>query len=346
MEHNIPDNQSIMPYVSQGIAVNDFARVDRLNSLIIEWLHEKYHHTQSTRTRDTYSDILMQYRAALQQQGLDLDRVDCLPQLVTTARAFSTFSARGKEVAVQTINQRLAVISSFYEFAKRNDLLEINPIDKIKRGKTLRYQGAHAMQPENVQTRLRSIDTSTLDGKRDRALLLVYLQTCRRLNEVGSLLWKHIQIDQQRQGQKGQIQEVVTLTFERCKGGKRMVDTLPAGVSAILLTWLRAYYAEEFPPDANAPVWVALASGGRNGKNRGNQLGPQAIADVCKKYLGTSKVHTTRHTGTLLRLTAGATVQDIKKQLGHDSLATTDYYIEVLLQGPDAYAEQVENLLL
>jgi site-specific recombinase XerD len=47
-----------------------------------------------------------------------------------------------------------------------------------------------------------------------------------------------------------------------------------------------------------------------------------------------------------LRLKAGASIQDIKKQLGHDSLATTDYYIEVLLQGPDAYGAQVESLLL
>jgi integrase len=76
------------------------------------------------------------------------------------------------------------------------------------------------------------------------------------------------------------------------------------------------------------------------------QLGTQAIGDICKKYLGTSKVHTTRHTGTLLRLKAGATVQDIKKQLGHDSLATTDYYVEILLQGPDKHATHVEAMLL
>lgn len=335
------DSQAIVPYRVQGVAINGAEQVERLQVVIVEWLHEKYQQTRSAKTREIYATTLSQYRAALQQQGLDLDRVDCLSQLVTTARAFSTFSARGKEVAIATSNQRLAVLSSFYEFAQRNDLLEVNPIDKIKRGKTLRYQGAHAIQPEIVQARLRSIDTSTLDGKRDRALLLVYLQTCRRLSEVATLMWRDIQIEA-----LGKDQEIVTLTFERCKGGKRMVDRLPPGVSQVLLTWLRTYYAETYPPASNTPLWVALASGGRNGKNRGNQLGNQAIADICKKYLGTSKVHTTRHTGTLVRLKAGATVQDIKKQLGHDSLATTDYYIEVLLHEPDAYASQVETLLL
>ena len=339
------EDLSPAPYQVHGVVVSDPERVGQLNLLIEEWLLEKYRQTRSKQTLETYRSTLAQYRAALQQQGLDLDREDRLAQLVTTARLFAAYSARGKDVAVATSNLRLATLSSFYEFAIRNDLVSVNPIDKIKRGKSQRYQGAHAMEPEIVQARLRSIDTSTLDGKRDRALLLVYLQTCRRLSEVAGLLWRDVQIDT-RTDAHGTAQALVTLTFERCKGAKTMVDQLPAGISNALLTWLRSYYGEELHLAPDTPLWVALAPGGRNGKNRGNQLGPQAIADICQKYLGTSKVHATRHTGTLIRLKAGATVQDIKKQLGHDSLATTDYYIEILLQGPDTHATQVESMLL
>ena len=339
------ENLSPVPYQVHGVVTSDQGRVSRLNLLIEEWLLEKYRQTRSKRTLETYRSILNQYRAALQQQGLDLDRQDRLAQLVTTARLFAAYSARGLDVAVATSNLRLATLSSFYEFAIRNDLLTVNPIDKIKRGKSQRYQGAHAMEPETVRARLRSIDTTTLDGKRDRALLLVYLQTCRRLLEVASLLWRDVQIETRANAQSSE-QELVTLTFERCKGAKVMVDQLPAGISHVLLTWLRSYYGEQLYLAPDTPLWIALAPGGRNGRNRGNQLGPQAIADICHKYLGTSKVHATRHTGTLIRLKAGATVQEIKKQLGHDSLATTDYYIEVLLQGPDMYATEVESMLL
>jgi len=339
------EDLSPVPYQVHGVVVGDPERVGRLNLLIEEWLLEKYRQTRSKQTLETYRSTLAQYRAALQQQGLDLDREDCLAQLVTTARLFAAYSARGRDVAVATSNLRLATLSSFYEFAIRNDLVSVNPIDKIKRGKSQRYQGAHAMEPEIVQARLRSIDTSTLDGKRDRALLLVYLQTCRRLSEVAGLLWRDVQIDTQTDA-TGAAQELLTLTFERCKGAKVMVDQLPAGISHALLTWLRSYYGEELYLAPGTPIWVALAPGGRNGRNRGNQLGNQAIADICKKYLGNSKVHATRHTGTFIRLKAGATVQDIKKQLGHDSLATTDYYIEILLQGPDKHATQVESMIL
>src|SRR5579884_1005155 len=110
-------------YETNSIIVNDPVRVKRLNLLIEEWLLEKYRQTRSSRTRETYRSILNQYRAALQQQGLDLDREDCLAQLVSTARLFAAFSARGKEVTVATSNLRLATLSSFYEFAVRNDLV-------------------------------------------------------------------------------------------------------------------------------------------------------------------------------------------------------------------------------
>lgn len=345
IEGSEDENLSPMPHKVHGIVTNDQGRVNRLNLLIEEWLLEKYRQTRSKRTLETYRSVLNQYRGALQQQGLDLDRQDRLAQLVTTARLFAAYSARGHDVAVATSNLRLATLSSFYEFAIRNDLLTVNPIDKIKRGKSQRYQGTHAMEPETVQARLRSIDTTTLNGKRDRALLLVYLQTCRRLSEVASLLWRDVQIETRASAQSGE-QELVTLTFERCKGAKVMVDQLPAGISHVLLTWMRSYYGEQLYLAPDTPLWIALAPGGRNGRNRGNKLGPQAIADICHKYLGTSKVHATRHTGTLIRLKAGATVQEIKKQLGHDSLATTDYYIEVLLQEPDIYAAEVESMLL
>lgn len=341
------ENESLtpVPYQVHGVVANDPEQVGRLNLLVEEWLLEKYRQTRSVRTRETYRSTLNQYRAALQQQGLDLDRLDCLAQLVSTARLFAAFSARGKEVTVATSNLRLAVLSSFYEFAIRNDLVSINPIDRIQRGKARRYQGAHAIEPETVQARLRSIDTTTVDGKRDRALLLVFLQTCRRLSEVSGLFWRNVRIDIQTDTH-GTVHELVTLTFERCKGAKVMQDQLPTGISRVLLLWLRDYYGDELSITPDTPLWVALAPGGHNGKNRGNRLGNQAIADVCKKYLGTSKVHTTRHSGTLARLKAGASVQDIKKQLGHESLATTDYYIEVLLHEPDAHASQVESMLL
>src|SRR5579863_6316551 len=122
MDSEFNETHDVAFYAASGIVVvnGDTEKLERLNLLIAEWLLEKYRQTQSVKTRDTYRSTLNLYRAALQQQGLDLDRVDCAPQLVSTARLFATFSARGKEVSVATSNLRLSVLSSFYEFAQRN----------------------------------------------------------------------------------------------------------------------------------------------------------------------------------------------------------------------------------
>src|ERR1700686_2392439 len=112
------EDEVLLPVPSQvhGVATNEPERVGRLNLLIEEWLLEKYRQTRSKRTLETYRATLSQYRAALQRQGLDLDREDSLPKLVSTARLFASFSARGRDVAVATSNLRLATLSSFYEF--------------------------------------------------------------------------------------------------------------------------------------------------------------------------------------------------------------------------------------
>src|SRR5215471_1592130 len=91
------EEETLLPvlYEVHGVATNDPGVVSRLNLLIEEWLLEKYRQTRSKRTLETYRQVLNQYRASLQQQGLDLDRQDCLAQLVTTARLFAAYSARG-----------------------------------------------------------------------------------------------------------------------------------------------------------------------------------------------------------------------------------------------------------
>src|SRR5258706_8065085 len=122
-ERDADELQALAPYEVHGVVINDLQRVGRLNLLIEEWLLEKYRQTRSGKTRETYRSILHQYRAALQQQGLDLDRQDCLVQLVSTARLFATFSARGKEVAVGNSNLCPSTPSSFFEVSVPKDLV-------------------------------------------------------------------------------------------------------------------------------------------------------------------------------------------------------------------------------
>lgn len=302
---------------------------------IAAWLHEKTQRSHSVKTRVAYADTLSVFRAALQQQGLDLDRVagqDERSAVALIAQQYAAWSRVGKQIAATTFNQRLAILSSFYEYAKRHELVEYNPIERIERAKVQAYGSAQPLGTSETAQGLQAIDRTSLQGRRDYALLAVLLQTGRRLSEVQALTWGNVKMSQGK----------VTLTFEHCKGDKTMVDTLAKPTSEALIAWLHRHYGRALGKLAKeTPLWVSLAKG----PSHGRQLGIQAIADICKKWLGTSKVHTMRHTFAHTMEAAGASVSEIQARLGHESLATTGRYLARLKQADNKHAETLAAML-
>lgn len=305
--------------------------------LIAEWLKEtcgKSSH-ESSKTRTAYTTGINDYRQAVVHCGYDLDQQtpDALLRLEIIAQEYAAFSRRGKPVAPATYNQRLAILSSFFEYAKRKRILLMNPIDTIKRDKVQAYANARAISPQKIAQGLHAIDRATLQGARDYALLSVFLQTGRRLSEVATLQRKHLFIE------FGEI----TLDFQHCKGGKVMADTLGAAASRALAKWLERYYRCSIDNvDGEAQVWVILS---RDKEDYGKSLGIQAIADICKKAFGTSSVHRLRHTFAHTMEEAGASVSEIQARLGHESLATTGRYLAQLKQAKNRHADVIASRL-
>lgn len=296
-------------------------------------------HKQSVKTYRAYLDTVSLFRSWLQQVGIDLD--GDVSQIALVAQAFASHTTNpNKDTASNnTHNQRLACLNSFYGYAiKRYLIMPLdneghvrNPIALVGRKKVQQYAGAHSLvlSPDEQVERIKAIDRNTPLGKRDYALLGVLLQTGRRLSEVASLQWQHVKISKRR----------ITLTFEHCKGDKTMVDELPLSISNALLAWLHEAYGPQLGAlDKHAPLWLTLSV---NTKQRGQALGIQAIADICEKRLGISKVHVTRHTWTLNMIEAGATLNEIQAHLGHESLATTGRYAGVLQSAKNRHADKL-----
>src|SRR5438445_1937696 len=169
-----------------------------LDVLILGWLDAKFRRSKSTRTQDTYREMLSEFRDGLKQANLDLDSQEKqeLAQIALLAQAFAGGSKRpGKEVSSSTYNLRLSVISSFYEYAIKQAALELNPIKRVERANVQQYAHARALNHEDVNNALRAIDQSDTQGKRDYALLTLLLQTGRRLNEVVSLELQHLLLE-------------------------------------------------------------------------------------------------------------------------------------------------------
>lgn len=299
---------------------------DRLAGPIRVWIAAKAGRTGSIKTQRAYEATLASFRATLQLADLDLDSEDRAVALVAQAWAGAS------EPAPATFNQRLAIVSSFYSFVEKRDLLATNnPIRMVDRRPVQAYAQAESINLVTLQQNLQAIDRTTLLGKRDFALLAVFLQTGRRLSEVAALCWGDLQLND----------DYVTLIFRRTKGGKMMRDNLPKATGTALINWLHAQYHQPFDTiPSDTPLWVSLSCNGTGGK----ALSTRAIATICEMRLGESKVHALRHTFARAMEQAGAKVSDIQSRLGHSSLATTGRYLAALRSAENEHGEIIEQM--
>jgi integrase len=142
--------------------------------------------------------------------------------------------------------------------------------------------------------------------------------------------------------------DLVTLFFARCKGNKSTHDELSEEASMVLLRWLHVQYG----PDparlsGETPLFVSLARGcdpRTRQPSYGQALSIQAIGQVCLKWLGTSKVHATRHTFTMGMFEAGASPREVQGKLLHSSLHTTSLYGEKLRSAKNERAGKLSQL--
>jgi integrase/recombinase XerC len=310
-----PDSTALAPATS----------APSIDTLIAGWLHQARGRTGSERTYGIYADTLAAYRQALERVGLDVDSEPRACAMVLQAHAAARLAGRAElgEVSAATYNQRVAIVSSFYSYAQRYGALTTNPAALVQRRKVQAYARAEAIEPGELRERLAAIDTSTLEGKRDYALLLVALSTGRRLNELAALQWQDVSLS----GDK------ITLTTRRAKGGKVMRDVLPPQASKALLAYLRTVYPALPNVEATAPLWVSCSRA-----TSGKPLSARGIAYMCEQRIGTSKVHTLRHTFAHSMERAGAKPTDIQRKLGHSSLATTTVYLDSLSSADNPYA--------
>jgi site-specific recombinase XerD len=300
-----------------------------LDIAISGWLDAKFRKSTSQKTLKAYSTTIQQFRQGLHHEGIDLDGDP--GRIMLYAQAYAGLSKVGKQIKASTYNNRLAILSSFYTYARKRGLVASNPIEVVERNKVQAYASAMPLTQEQASARLAAIDRSTMAGLRDYALLAVFLEVGWRSAEVASLSWGNIALQHGR----------AVVVCERAKGNEQIANTLSMATTAHLLTWLHGYYGAELGALAlDAPLWVVLAP-----HNHGGRLSHQAISDITKKHLGVSKVHTTRHSAAVLWEQAGMPISEIQYRLGHKSLGTTSIYLQQLRRAENKYADSVAALL-
>ncbi len=299
-----------------------------LDGCVAAWLKNKSERTGSAKTKRAYSDTINGFRAVLQSARptpLDLDSTD-----TRVIRLAAESFAGGLGVSSATFNQRLAILSSFYTYAIKQEVLDKNPIKLIDRRPVQEKDAARPLSDTEIAQALASIDRSTLEDLRNYALLSLAVTTGRRSHELASLEWSDIRLTAKK----------MLITWQRTKGNKQMRDEIEPRTHAALLTYLHALNGADLGRlSKDAPIFVSLS---RN--NHKGALSIQAVSGICKKHLGTSKVHTTRHTFAVNLEKAGASLSEIGARLGHASLKTTSDYLKRLHSAENPHAARLGEM--
>jgi site-specific recombinase XerD len=295
---------------------------------ILAWLDSKGSKSGSERTRRIYRDYITGFRCVLRESGLDLDS-----DTQTVAMIAQAWCGRG-QASHATFNQRRAVLSSFYTFARKRGFLSSNPLELIDGQTTQAYRSARPLNVDDVVQALAAIDRSTIAGARDYALLSLLLTTGRRVNEAVSLNVGDLRLEGR----------TLVITWRRTKGNKTMVDEILPRVATVLIRYLEWWYQVPFAEIADryhtdAPVFVSLGN-----RDKGRPLTAKGVSLICERHLGTSKVHATRHTFAHGMSTVGAKVEDIQAKLGHSSLQVTSRYLKALDSAKNDHAGKIAAL--
>ena len=294
----------------------------------IEWLKTKAARTNSAKTERAYKSALVHFMMHLEQHRCALNSD---PRVVARlAQEWSALPQKQETVSTGTRNQRLAIISSYYTFAMKHGACADNPIKYVERPPRVVEHAAPHLDKSYVNLKMSLIDTSTREGKRDKALLSIALTTGRRASELASLRWGDID----HQGNK------YVVTWKRCKGAKVMHDDLSPKTIAVLLDYLKSIYGPSLERiTAESPVFISFSN-----NHSGGQLSTQAISNIYRDRLDVTQVHVTRHTFAVNMERAGASLSEIGERLGHNNLKTTSDYMKQRHSSENKYADALEEM--
>lgn len=226
--------------------------------------------------------------------------------------------------SIRTRNARLAAIHSFFHYIA---VLVPDHADQVKRVLDIPHKRfdrriVDFLSRPEFEALLAAPDRSTWIGRRDHALLLVAIQTGLRASEL-----THLRSDQIVPGKHAHI---------RCtgKGRKERCTPLTRQTMDVLRVWLKE--------NGGAPDDLVFPS------TRRGVLSLDALAKIVKKHTATATTtcpsfhnkrvtpHVLRHTAAMQLREAGVDLSVIALWLGHQSIETTQIYLDADLASREA----------
>jgi site-specific recombinase XerD len=267
--------------------------------------------------RDTFR-LLLHFandRLGRLPSDLKLDDLDA-----TFLVEFLVYLEKKRHVSVRTRNTRLAAIHSFFRYVAFCEPAHALLCQRVLAIPSKRYKrGPIEFLVENeCNALIEAPDTTKWIGRRDRALLLLAIQTGLRNSEIVSLTRQNVQLG--------------TGAHVRCLGKGRKMRCTPIQTDAVKV--IKLWMAEN-KGRQDDPVFPS-SRGGFLSRDALERLVKRHVISASKKCpsLKDRKItpHTLRHSAAMSLLRRGVDLTVIALWLGHESTETTMIYLHADMQ--------------
>ena len=230
--------------------------------------------------------------------------------------AFLDYAERERGNSIRTRNARLAAIHSLFTYAALRhpehaaDIARVLAIPPKRADQTI----VTFLTGDEASALLAAPDRATRTGRRDHAWILLAIQTGLRASELTALT-------------RGDV-HLGSGTYVAChgKGRKDRITPLSPGTVATLRAWLAEHAGT--PDD---PLFTTIRGGPMSRDALQQRLTLHATAaGKCCASLASKNVtpHVLRHSAAMALLHAGVDITVIALWLGHESVTTTQIYLQ------------------
>jgi integrase/recombinase XerD len=212
-------------------------------------------------------------------------------------------------------NRMLATVRSFFRFLKNEGVLVHDPAAALEYAREPKSLPRNVLTPQEAKRILDAVDTTTLLGYRDRAILEVFYATGIRREELRQLKIQDINLEEE-------------LLRIHGKGGKDRMVPLGRVAARFLETYLKGIRTTLLKGRATDRVFVSF---------RGKPLDTDSVRIIVLKHAKRAGVkkhvtcHVWRHTCATHLLKNNANLRHVQDLLGHESLATTERYLRITI---------------
>ena len=263
--------------------------------------------------RDTLRLLLVFTAARAGKPVTDLDIADLD---APTIAAFLDHLERQRGNSLRTRNARLAAVHSLFSYLALHHPEHAESVARVLAIPTKRCDHTIIafLNPDEVDALLAAPDVTTWTGRRDHALILLAVQTGLRASELTGLTCGDVHL--------GAGAHVAC----HGKGRKDRITPLTLTTVTVLQGWLR-----EHPGPPTAPLFPT---------NRGTRMSSDALRQRLTHHAATAAQrcptlnqktitpHVLRHTAAMILLEAGVDITVIALWLGHESVTTTQIYLQ------------------